>query len=69
MLALHTNGLITAAGVLSAGVASTALATARLRSLRPSSAEVIAIIAVALTLATSLLILLGIINVNQRPHG
>lgn len=69
MLALHTNGLITAAGVLSAGVASTALATARLRSLRPSSAEVIAIIAVALTLATSLLILLGIINANQRPHG
>ena len=51
LLAVHTNRLIIAAGVLAAAAAATALATAWLRSRQASSADITAIIAVTLILA------------------
>ena len=65
LLALHTNRLITTAGLLATAGAAAALVTARLRSRRASSADITAIIAVTLLLATPLLVLLGIIKAYQ----
>jgi len=64
LLALHTNRLIIAAGVLAAAAAGTALATAWLRSRRANSADIMAIIAVTLILAVPLLVLLGVIKAH-----
>jgi hypothetical protein len=67
LLALHTNRLITTAGVLAATAAGTALATAWRRPRRASPADITATIAVTLILATPLLVLLGIIKASQQP--
>jgi hypothetical protein len=66
LLALHTNRLITTAGLLAAAGAATALATGWLRTRRASSADLIANIGVSLILATPLLVLLGIIKATQH---
>jgi hypothetical protein len=69
LLAVHTNRLIIAAGVLAAAAAGTALVTAWLRSRWANSADITAIIAVTLILAIPLLVLLGIIKAHQPAHS
>ena len=66
LLALHTNRLITTAGLLATAGTAAALVTAWLRSRRASSADITAIIAVTLLLATPMLVLLGIIKAHQQ---
>ena len=65
MLAVHTNAAIVAGGLLAAGAAGTALAEASLRSRRPDTADVAAVIVAALILATALLVLLGVIMATR----
>ena len=65
LLALHTNRLITTAGLLATAGAAAALVTAWLRSRRASFADAAAIITVTLLLAIPLLVLLGIIKAYQ----
>jgi hypothetical protein len=69
LLALHTNRLIIAVGVLATAAAGTALVTAWLRSRRASSADMTAIIAVTLILAVPLLVLLGVIKAHQPAYS
>lgn len=69
LLALHTNHLITAAGLLAAAAAGTALAEARPRSQRGTADDILATITAVLILATPVLVLLGIIQAYGRAHS
>ena len=66
LLTLHTNRLITAAGLLAAVAAATAQAAARPRASQGRPAGVAPTLAAALILATSLLVLLGIVRYLKR---
>ncbi len=65
MLSMHSNAMLTAAGLLAAGTAIAALAEARFRARHGRSSELADLLTVALALATVLTCILALAAASQ----